>query len=127
MAEAPQPGSIVHIELPVKDQERAKKFYGDLFGWKFQDVPEMNYTLFETANPPGGGMFVPQEGQFAPPGALNYILAEDLDAKSKEIEAAGGKILVPNSEVPGQGWFVVFQDSEGTVLALWKSAEQPQE
>ncbi|MFQ5918943.1 MAG: VOC family protein [Thermoplasmata archaeon] len=127
MGEAPKPGSIVHIEFPVKDTERAKKFYGELFGWKFQDIPEMNYTLFETANPPGGGLFVPQEGQFAPPGALNYILAEDLDAKSSEIEKAGGKILVPTSEVPGQGWFVVFQDPEGTTLALWKSAEQPQE
>ncbi|MFQ5907601.1 MAG: VOC family protein [Thermoplasmata archaeon] len=124
MAEAPKLGSIVHIELPIKDTDRAKKFYGDLFGWTFQDIPEMNYTLFEPANPPGGGMFIPQEGQFAPQGVLNYILVEDTDAKAKEIEAAGGEILVPTTEVPGNGWFVVFRDPEGSVLAIWKAAEE---
>ncbi len=126
MAEAPKPGSIVHIELPVKDRDRAKKFYGDLFGWTFQDMPEMDYTLFETANGPGGGLFVPQEGQYDK-GALNYILVEDIDAKSKEIEAAGGEIIVPEAEVPGQGWFAVFKDPEGTTLAIWKSAAQQDE
>ncbi len=127
MEEAPKPGSIVHIEFPVKDAERAKKFYGDLFGWTFQDIPEMNYTLFETSNPPGGGLFVPQEGQWAPKGAVNYILVEDIDAKSKEIEAAGGKILQPTTEVPGQGWTAVFEDPEGVTMALWKSAPQQEE
>ncbi len=126
MAEAPKPGSIVHIELPVKDRDRAKKFYGDLFGWKFQDMPEMDYTLFETANGPGGGLFVPQEGQYDK-GALNYILVEDVDAKSKEIEAAGGAVIGPKVEVPGQGWFAVFKDPEGTTLAIWKSAAQQDE
>ncbi len=126
MAEAPKPGSIVHIEFPVRDRDRAKKFYGDLFGWKFQDFPEMDYTLFETANPPGGGLFVPQEGQYDK-GALNYILVEDVDAKSEEIEAAGGEIIVPKAEVPGQGWFAVFKDPEGTTLAIWKSAPQQEE
>lgn len=124
MAETPKPGSIVHIELPCKDPERAKKFYGELFGWKFQDIPEMNYTLFEAANPPGGGLFVPE--QFNPGGALNYILVEDVDAKAKEIEAAGGQILVPPSEIPNQGQFAVFKDPEGTTMALFQSLA-PQE
>ncbi|MFQ6012894.1 MAG: VOC family protein [Thermoplasmata archaeon] len=127
MAEEPRPGSIVHVELPCKDTERAKKFYGDLFGWKFQDHPEMNYTLFEAATPPGGGLFVPQEGQFTPQGTLTYLLVEDVEAKAKEVEAAGGTILVPASEVPNQGWFAIFKDPEGTTMALWKSAAHPQE
>ncbi len=84
----------------------------------------MNYTLFETANPPGGGLFVPE--QFNPGGALNYILVEDVDAKAKEIEAAGGQILVPPSEVPNTGHFAVFKDPEGTTMALWRSLA-PQE
>ncbi|MEE8198215.1 MAG: VOC family protein [Thermoplasmata archaeon] len=121
MEEALKPGSIVHIELPVKDRDRAKKFYGDLFGWKFQDVPEMDYTLFETANGPGGGLFVPQEGQFDK-GALNYILVDDIEAKSKEIEAAGGEVIGPTVEMPGRGWWAVFTDPEGTTLAIFQSA-----
>lgn len=125
MAENPKPGSIVHIELPCNDTPRAKKFYGDLFGWTFEEIPEMDYTLFEAGNGPGGGLFVPEE--FNPGGALNYILVEDVEAKAKEVESAGGKILVPPAEVPGQGWFAVFEDPEGTKMALWKGASQSSE
>ncbi len=124
MAETPKPGSIVHVELPCKDPQRAKKFYGELFGWKFEDVPEMNYTLFEAANPPSGGLFVPE--QFNPGGALNYILVEDVNTKAKEIEAAGGEILIPPSDVPNTGRFAVFKDPEGTTMALWQGIA-PQE
>lgn len=28
---------IVHFEIPADDIARAKRFYGDLFGWTFQD------------------------------------------------------------------------------------------
>ena len=35
----------MHVELHTQDPERAKKFYKDLFDWKFEDVPEMDYTI----------------------------------------------------------------------------------
>ena len=30
-------GRLVHFEIHVNDMERAKKFYGEVFGWSFQD------------------------------------------------------------------------------------------
>lgn len=30
-------GRIVHFEIHVNDMERAKAFYGEVFGWSFQD------------------------------------------------------------------------------------------
>ena len=33
--------TIVHFDLPTDDPERAKKFYEELFNWKFDSVPEM--------------------------------------------------------------------------------------
>jgi predicted enzyme related to lactoylglutathione lyase len=36
--------NIVHVEIPAVNVEGAGKFYQDLFGWKIQPVPEMNYT-----------------------------------------------------------------------------------
>ncbi len=35
MADQPKPGSIVHIEIHVKEPKKAEKFYATLFGWKF--------------------------------------------------------------------------------------------
>ena len=126
MAEQPKPGSIAHIEIPTKDVKKTKKFYGDVFGWKFQDVPEMNYTLFEAPGAPHGGLrepFDPTENR-----PLNYILVDSVDNSVKKIKNAGGKILQGKQEVPGQGWTAVFQDSTGSVAALWQNnpkAQQP--
>ena len=33
-------GRVVHFEVHVEDMERAKKFYGEVFGWKFEDWSE---------------------------------------------------------------------------------------
>ena len=30
-------GRLIHFEIHVDDMERAKKFYGEVFGWSFQD------------------------------------------------------------------------------------------
>src|SRR5437773_2203016 len=60
MADQPKPGSIVHVEFHVKDRKKVENFYGSLFGWKFQEVPELNYSIFEA--PSGLGEAV---GDFA--------------------------------------------------------------
>ncbi|NIM94314.1 MAG: hypothetical protein GTO18_11485 [Anaerolineales bacterium] len=46
---------IVHIEFSADDPDAAGKFYADLFGWKVQFDPEMNYVSFETEANRGGG------------------------------------------------------------------------
>lgn len=39
----------------------------------------------------------------------------------KKIEAAGGRIIVPKTEVPNFGWFATFLDLEGNELSVWES------
>jgi catechol 2,3-dioxygenase-like lactoylglutathione lyase family enzyme len=39
--------NVVHIEIPAANVEAAGKFYQDLFGWKMQNVPEFDYTMWE--------------------------------------------------------------------------------
>jgi hypothetical protein len=53
--------AIVHFDVPVEEEKRAKKFYSALFGWKSEAVPEMQYNLITTTNLDGtpgigGGM-----------------------------------------------------------------------
>jgi predicted enzyme related to lactoylglutathione lyase len=31
-------GRLVHFEVHVDDMERAKTFYGEVFGWKFEEI-----------------------------------------------------------------------------------------
>jgi len=128
MAEQPKPGSIVHVEFHVREPKKVEQFYGSLFGWKFEKVPGMDYSLFQAPSGPGGGVGGLQPGNW-PAGVINYIGVNSVDEFTKKIERAGGKIISPKAEVPGQGWFAVFEDPSGTRMALWQQnpqAQQPQ-
>jgi predicted enzyme related to lactoylglutathione lyase len=124
VAEEPKPGSIVHVEFAVKDPKKVEKFYGNLFGWKFEEVPGMNYWLIQTPSGPGGGVGPLQENQTT--GITNYIFVNSIDEYVKKIEKAGGKITAPKLEVPGQGWMAWFQDPAGTSMALWQPSPEAQ-
>jgi len=123
MPQQPKEGSIVHVEYMSNDPDRTKRFYRDVFGWKFQDMPEMNYSMWEAPTSPGGGLMKTPEGQ--PPSVVNYILAKDIDATMRKISAAGGAILKPKQEIPGMGWWAVFREPGGTVTALYQNLPQP--
>ena len=56
--------TIIHFEIPADDLERSKKFYGDMFGWKFEKftlADGMDYLIITTTDEQGnkgigGGM-----------------------------------------------------------------------
>jgi uncharacterized protein len=113
--------NIVHVEIPALNVEGAGKFYHDLFGWKIQTMPEMNYTMWEAGNGEEYGGF-PQVSAENPAGqVLVYIASDDIEADLKQVENLGGKVLYSKAEIPGTGWFGVFQDPTGNVLALYTS------
>jgi hypothetical protein len=114
-----KPGDFCHIEIPVKDRARAKKFYGEMFGWTFQDVPEMAYTLYFTPGGKlGGGFFEPSERM--PNQVINYVWVESIEQSLAKLETLGGKSMSPKIEVPGHGHFMHVVDSEGNLFAFWQ-------
>ncbi|TMA00864.1 MAG: hypothetical protein E6J99_03650 [Methanobacteriota archaeon] len=59
-----------------------------------------------------------------PSGVINYIFVESIEPFQERIKKAGGKIIAPKMEIPGQGWFAVFEDPSGTRMALWQPSPQ---
>jgi uncharacterized protein len=113
--------NIVHVEIPAANLEAAAGFYQNLFGWKIQPVPEMNYTMWEAGNGDEYGGF-PQVSDDSPAGqVLVYIDSDDIDADLKNVQKLGGKVLNQKTEIPGMGWFGIFKDPTGNVLALYTS------
>ena len=113
--------NIVHVEIPAVNVEGAGKFYESLFGWKLQHIPEMNYTMWEDGSGSGGGF--PAVSEESPAGqVLVYIDSDDIEADLKKVEQLGGNVLREKTEIPGMGWFGVFQDPTGNVLAIYTSA-----
>ena len=110
-----------HIEIPSTNLKRTKKFFETLFGWTYQDYPEMKYVIFRAGSEPNGGFYLvkkmPKKGQ------VNvYIEVEDIDTKLKEIKKARGKVVLKKTEIPGMGWFAQFATPDGCLLCLWQAA-----
>ena len=119
---AQKPNSVVHVEIHSNAPEKTKAFLKDVFDWKFQDMPEMNYSMFEAPSAPGGGL---QKAENLPAGVLDYILSKDIDGTVKKIQSSGGSIVTPKMEIPGMGFFAVFQDPTGITLALYEPQAAP--
>jgi predicted enzyme related to lactoylglutathione lyase len=118
--EIPPSGSICYVELGVKDIDRAKRFYAELFGWEFFEMTG-GYVSFKA---PGGmaGGFNPEQ-EVGADGALAYLSCDGVTAKLGEMERLGGKILRPSEPLPENwGHIGACLDSEGNRLGLWSMA-----
>ena len=112
--------NVVHVEIPAENAEAAGKFYADLFGWKIQSVPEMNYVMWEDGTGAGGGF--PQVSEDSPAGrVLIYIDSDDIEADLKKVAQLGGKVLHPKTEIPQMGWYAILEDPTGNALGLYTS------
>lgn len=112
--------NVVHIEIPTANVDGTAGFYQELFGWKIIPVPEMNYTMWEDGSGSGGG-FTQISAENPAGKVLVYIHSDDIEADLKKVEQLGGKVVHPKTEIPQTGWFGMFQDTAGNVLALYTS------
>ncbi len=115
------PANIIWFEIPADNPERAKKFYSSLFGWKIKKFPGMaDYWHIDTggpdASPDGGLMGRKHEGQ----PITNYVNVPSVEKAAAKIEKLGGKICMSKTAVPEMGYFVVCQDTENNMFALWE-------
>lgn len=114
------------FEIPVRDMDRAKKFYEAVFRVTIQ-VQHFNELLmgwFPWAEGKSGaaGSLVCHEEWYQPSdskGTLLYFSSEDVNNELKRIEAAGGKVLQPKTLISEDvGYMGIFIDTEGNRLAI---------
>lgn len=96
------------------------KFYGDVFGWKFEKWSgPFDYWLIMTGdrNEPGidGGIAKRED-----PNAhiMNFIDVPSVDECAKKITSNGGKIVQPKQTIPGVGYVLIFEDTEGNMFGI---------
>ena len=112
--------NVVHVEINAGDVQAASKFYESLFGWKMEHVPEFDYTMWDDGSGFGGGFNKVSEEN--PVGqVLVYIHSNDIDADLKKVAKLGGTVVRPKTDIPGTGWYGLFKDPTGNVLALYTS------
>jgi hypothetical protein len=114
-------------DLSTTDVDAAKKFYGALFGWKADDMPMGPGQIYSMQNlgdhtacaisTLGDDM----KKMGVPPCWMAYITVDDVDATTKKVAGAGGKVIKEAFDVMDVGRMSVIQDPTGGTLNLWQA------
>ncbi|MEG8281177.1 VOC family protein [Streptomyces sp. AHA2] len=111
------------VDAQLPDVEAGKRFYGELFGWTFEDW----FGPFARAlkgDQPVAGLVRKMDGRL-PSVWTVYFATPDAAALARRVREAGGQVVsapVPAGEL---GVAALVTDPEGAVFALWQPGEHP--
>ncbi len=126
---------VVHFEIYANDAERAKLFYQQVFGWKFEKYEGngWEYWMVMTAEPeskePGINGGLVQRTTDAPAAASGSnafvctVQVDNFDVIAEKIKTAGGKVALPKGAIEGMAWQGYFIDTEGNTFGLYQPDE----
>jgi predicted enzyme related to lactoylglutathione lyase len=115
--------SITWVDIPVKNLNRAMKFYAAVLdlSLKKEEFPSFSIALIPHGSGEVGVCLFPATDDHQPSmnGPLLYLNCEGRLAEAlEEVESLGGRILKGRHSVGEVGWRAIVQDPEGNRLAL---------
>ncbi|HEY0215419.1 MAG TPA: VOC family protein [Cellulomonas sp.] len=114
-------GDITHIDIPVDDVERAKGFYGGLFGWDIHEYPGYEgYPMWQAPNKISGGGLAPRGESFQAP--RSYVEVDSIDDTLRKVTELGGREVAPKTEISPTSWWASFIDTEGNEIGLYEGS-----
>ena len=105
---------VKFFAIAADDVERARAFYGEVFGWTFEDWGPPGFYLIH-----GAGLQGALQGRDAPPtgtglrGFEMTIGVDDVDAIAGALARAGGKVVMQKFRIETVGDLIYFEDTEG--------------
>jgi uncharacterized protein len=116
------PGALTWNDLVTNDAGGAAEFYGRLFGWTAEEVPDGGgYRVIHNGERMNGGIMpIDPAGPAAdtPPSWMPYFGHEDVDRVVAEIDGLGGVLFNGPVSMP-QGRIAVLGDPQRAVFAVW--------
>jgi uncharacterized protein len=120
-------GTPSWIEHSSTDQRASKEFYGQLFGWDFEDSPMTgengedmgSYSIAMIDGDRIAGLG-PVMGDEVPPSWGVYLATDDVDAAVRQADEAGGQLLAGPMDVPETGRMAWVSDPTGAAVGLWQ-------
>jgi predicted enzyme related to lactoylglutathione lyase len=112
-------GAFVWADLITPDKDKAREFYGGLFGWTWQETGEEfgNYTLVIKGEEQIAGFMNPM-GEGQPPVWMPYFAVDSAEDVFKAATKAGAREMMPVTPIPTVGSFAVMADPQGAVFAI---------
>jgi uncharacterized protein len=119
-----EPGTFCWVDVATTDPAGAKAFYGALFGWEADDVPEgqgMTYTRARLGGEHVAGIYRhPVPGTAA--AWTSYACVEDADATVARARELGGTVELEPVDVGG-GRRTEITDPAGAAVAIWEPGD----
>ena len=117
-----RPGEFVWHELFTSDLDRSTGFYGELLGWRTDEVTTPDgsrYLVFRMGDlEVGGCMQVPP---YRPSCWSVYVSVDDVDATANRARRKRGRVIAGPRDVSDVGRFVTLADPMGAVVNAWRS------
>jgi len=120
------PGTFSWTDLATTDQEGAKQFYSELFGWEADDQPVgdgMTYSMMNIGGKPVAAIATQPEAQRdagVPPAWQSYVTVESADASADRATTLGATVHAPPFDVMDVGRMAVIQDPQGGFFMVWE-------
>jgi predicted enzyme related to lactoylglutathione lyase len=114
--------NIAHFAINADDVNRARRFYEQVFGWRFEawGPPGFLQVVTGTDRQPGiRGALQKRRELVAGQPTIGYecsVAVHDVDAVAAAVVANGGTILIPRTLIPTVGHLIFVRDTEGNVV-----------
>ena len=124
-----RPGQFCWIDLLTPSAEPAKRFYGEVFGWKTLDNPTDQggfYTMFRQGDLDVAGMgeMGDELKQTGMPAVWNsYVSVDDAETFAAKAEELGATIEMPVMQVMTAGRMAILVDPVGARVSIWEPGE----
>jgi len=112
---------LCHFEFVVPDPAKTRAFYERVFRWTYREDPLRSYTVIHTGEEPNGGIVRAPAGSAAQAALHAFVLVDDVAETLAKVEAAGGRVVHPETVIPAIGTFALFADPDGIVLGIFAS------
>src|SRR6476619_1313323 len=119
-------GHLIWYELMTPDAEASKAFYDAVVGWQIGEPFAVCQGYRMIGRSDGGfiGGVLPLTDEMQQHGArptwLGYVGVDDTDAAIASIEQAGGKTLMPATDIPNVGRIAMVTDPQGAPFYVMK-------
>jgi predicted enzyme related to lactoylglutathione lyase len=115
-------GAPCWADVTTTDPVRTGAFYHDIFGWDLVDQGEQygHYTLASVGGQTVAALTPPPPGTDFPSVWSVYLKTTDAEAASAAVEKAGGTVVMPVMEIPGQGSMLMAADPTGAMFGVWQ-------
>ncbi len=116
-------GQMNHLEIPADDAARARRFYEGAFGWETSEMDQYpDYFLFSFGTIERAGGAIGIRNQSTGSQLRLYIAVDSIEDTLPKVTSLGGTVVEPKTEITGQGWYAVIDDTEGNQLGLYENS-----